>query len=183
VVNHLQKVFKSDDSVAITYMYLNYKEQKEQSVPNLMASLLKQMVQDRHETSNSVKTLYSYHQDRSTRPTLDELTEALKTEIEAYSKVFILVDALDECEHPTTRARLLRTLQALTMAGTVQLMVTSRDLPTIAREFRHTKRLDIIANDQDVRRYLEGQIAAGPRHLQPLREDIVKNITQNAAGM
>jgi hypothetical protein len=179
VVKHLQTVFKDDDTVAITFIYLNYKEQHEQTVPNLIASLLKQIVQDRPTISNNVKALYEHHRLRNTCPILEELTEALKLEFRTYSKVFVVVDALDECECHETRANLLKTLRSLT----AQLMVTSRDLPSIAQDFQRTPRRDIRASDQDVRSYLEGRIATAPRLLRGLQEIIVSQIVQNASGM
>ena len=182
VVNHLQRIFK-DDNVAIACIYCNYKEQAEQTVSNLVASLLKQMVHDQYTTSDNVKALYKRHKDGKTFPDLDKFTTALTSEIGMYSKAFIIVDALDECrEDDATRANLLRVLRSI--AGTVNLMVTSRDLVSIAREFQETKRLDICANDQDVRRYIEGRIARTPRrHLKALQESIVKKIVENARGM
>jgi hypothetical protein len=179
VVKHLQTVFKDDDTVAITWIYLNYKEQNEQTVSNLIASLLKQVVEDQPTISNNVKALYEHHKNRDTRPILNELAEALKVEIRTYSKFFIIVDALDECEHHETRANLLRTLRS----STAKLMVTSRDLTSIAQDFQKVARLNIRANDQDVRRYLEGRIATAPRHLERLQETIVSQMIQNVAGM
>ena len=182
VINHLQAIFKHD-KVAIACIYCNYKEQAEQTVSSLVASLLKQIIHDRCAISDNVKWIYKYHSDRNTFPTLDELTRALESEIEMYSKVFIIVDALDECrEDDGTRANLLQALRSL--AGTVNLMVTSRDLPSIAREFQRTKRLDIRANDSDVQRYIEGRIArASRRHLIALRECILNTIVENVKGM
>jgi hypothetical protein len=141
------------------------------------------MVQDQTTTSDNVKALYKHHRDRNTRPILNELTETLKLEIGMLSKVFIVVDALDECECQETRVNLLRTLRSFTSTGTVQLMVTSRELPSIAQEFQGIQRLDIRASDQDLEKYLEGRITSGPRHLKRLQENIVKQIIQNAAGM
>lgn len=182
VVEHLQKVFKDDNTVATTCIYLNYKEQNEQNVSNLIASLLKQMVQDCPAISKSVKALYVYHRNRNTHPTLIDLMETLKSEIGMYSKVFIVVDALDECECHETRANLVSKLRSLTSAGTVRI-VTSRDLPSIAQDFQGIKRLDIHPSHHDLTRYLEGRIAAGPRHLKRLQEIIVSRIIQSAAGM
>src|SRR5271156_5095192 len=51
VVNHLQTLCEENDSVATTCIYCNYKEQAEQTVPNLVATLLKQMTQDRRAIS------------------------------------------------------------------------------------------------------------------------------------
>jgi len=180
VVNHLQAIFK-DDNVAIACIYCNYKEQAEQTASNLVASLLKQMVYNHFTISDHVKSLYECHIEQNTFPSLDDFAKALKSEIRMYSKVFIVVDALDECrEDDGTRANLLRALRSLG----VNLMVTSRDLVSIARDFQETIRLDIRADDQDVRRYIEGRIARAPRrHLNVLQETIVKKITENVRGM
>ena len=182
VVDHLQTLFEDNDMVTTTFIYCNYKEQTEQTVPNLVASLLKQMVQDRHVISDDVKSFYERHRRRGACPTLDQLTGALRSEIQMYSKVFIVVDALDECrEDDATRAMLPKVLRSL--AGNVKLMVTSRDLPSIARSFEGTHRLHIRAKDDDIKMYIEDRIALGPWHLANLQDTIVDRITANAKGM
>jgi|ERR1700722_4661736 len=182
VVDHLRTLFETNDTVATVFIYCAYKEQAEQTVSNLVASLLKQMVQDCSTISDGVKSFYDLHRRRATRPTLDQLTGVLISEIQTYSKVFIVVDALDECqEDDATRAMLLEVLRSL--PGQVNLLVTSRDLPSIARDFEGTKRLHIRAKDNDVRAYIEGRIALGPRRLQGLQETIVNKILENVKGM
>ena len=181
-MDHLQTLFEENDGVATAFIYCNYKEQAEQTVSSLAASLLKQMVQDRDAISDNVKSLYKRHHRRSTRPTLDRLTNVLISEIKTYSKVFVVVDALDECrEDDATRARLLEVLRSL--PGNVNLMVTSRNLPSIARDFGGTKRLHIRAKDDDIRAYIEDRIAFGPQCLKNLQEVIVNKIVENAKGM
>lgn len=181
-MNHLQTIFGENDRVAIVVMYCNYKEQAEQTVSTLVASLLKQMVQDRRAISNDVKTFYERHRRQSTRPTPDQITNALKSEILTYSRVFVVVDALDECrEDDGTRARLLKVLRSL--GGIVNLLITSRNLPSIARDFRGTKCLYIRAKDDDIRKYVEGRVSLAPRHLEKLQETIVNRIIDNAKGM
>jgi len=106
----------------------------------------------------------------------------LESEIMMYSKVFIVIDALDECrEDNATRAEFLQVLRSL--PGNVNLMVTSRELPSIARDFRGKKRLTIRANDEDVKRYVRGRIALAPRHLQGLQETIVNKVVEKVQGM
>jgi hypothetical protein len=182
VVNHLQAFFDGAN-VAVACIYCNYKEQATQTVSNLVAGLLKQMVQNNPVTSDNIKSFYKHHRARDTRPTLEEFLNALGSEIGLYSKVFIIVDALDECaEDSGTRAGLLKALRAL--AGTVNLMVTSRDLSSIARTFEGTKQLNIYAHDQDIRRYVEDRINSVPRqHLIALQQTIEDKIIQNARGM
>ena len=182
VVNHLQTIFEEDEKVAVLCVYCNYKDQIEQTVSNLVASLLKQIVQDLRACVDSVKPLYTRHENQDTRPTLDEFTQAFEAAIGAYSKVFIVVDALDECrEDDATRAKFLRVLRSL--PENVNLMVTSRNLPSIARDFDGIERLNIRAHDEDIRMYIEGRIALAPRHLKALQETIANKIVENAKGM
>ena len=93
-MDHLQTLFEENDGVATAFIYCNYKEQAEQTVSILVASLLRQMVQDRYAISNGIKSFYQHHQRRTTRPTLDQLTNILISEIQTYSKVFIVVATL-----------------------------------------------------------------------------------------
>jgi len=182
VVNHLQTLSEENDSVVTTFIYCNYKEQAEQTVSNLVASLLKQIVQGRRAISDDVKSFFERHQRQTSRPTPDQLTNVLISEIRTLSKVFIVVDALDECrEDDATRAQLLQVLRSLPRQ--VNLMVTSRNLPSIGRDFEGAKRLHICAKDDDMKAYIEGRIAFGPRHLKNLQETIVSKIVENAKGM
>lgn len=187
IINHLEAFFKGQN-VAITYIYCNYKQQTEQSVQNLVTSLLKQLVQGDSLAYENVKSLYRRHNDCGTRPTLNEFLSVLDLEFERFWKVFIVIDALDECsEVDGTRCRLLAALG--TLKATVNLLVTSRNLASIAENFRETKHPDICASDIDVSRYIQNRIPREPRlarHVRAyptLQEEIVKKILENVRGM
>jgi hypothetical protein len=162
-------------------MYCNYKEQTEQTATNLIASLLEQLVQDCRSISENTKSFYNQHRNQSTSPTLDEFITALGTEIKTYSKVFIVVDALDECsESNGSRAKLLRALRSLT--GPVNLMVTSRDLPSIEQYFRQAQHLRICPTDEDVTKFIQSQLADYP-NLFHMRDIITTKIVEKVNGM
>jgi ankyrin repeat domain-containing protein 50 len=144
-----------------------------------MASLLKQLVQDCPVISDNVKSFYHSHKKQSTYPTLDQFTTALLVEVKTYAKVFIVVDALDECtETDRSRIKLLRALRSLP----VNLMVTSRDIPSIEEQFPDAQRLHIRASDHDVKHYVQSQLVDYPS-LANLRDIIIKNVVDNAKGM
>ena len=162
-------------------IYCIYTEQTVQTVENLISSLLKQLAQDCSVISDTVESLYKRHVERNTRPTFEEYTRALQSEIKTFSRVFVVVDALDECLEDN-RSDLLTALRSL--GNTVNLMVTSRDLSSIAKYFPRTKRLDIYATNEDVQRYIEGRITRTSRqHLKSLQEIIVNKIVENVKGM
>ena len=71
--------------------------------------------------SAQVKSLYDRHFVRGTRPAHDEFTKALRAEIARYSKIFIVVDAVDELAE-RDQGYLITELRSL--ANVVNLMVT-----------------------------------------------------------
>jgi GTP1/Obg family GTP-binding protein len=169
-------------NVGIAFIYCNYKEQTLQTVTHLIASLLKQLVQDCPAVSDNVKSFYHCHQDQGTYPTLDEFIEVLEAEIRGYTKAFIVVDALDECtETNECQIKLMKALRSLAELG-VNLMVTSRDLPSIEQHFREALRLHIRATDEDVEKYVQNRLVNYPG-LENLIDTITKHIVDNARGM
>jgi hypothetical protein len=152
-------------------IFCNHKERTAQTDTNLVASLLKQLVEERYTVSKHVQALYEKHMKTGTRPTSQEFLDALRSEVEAfYSSAFIVLDALDEGpEHEGTRANLISNLQNL--SGTIRLMVTSRDLPSISEAMVGIPRLQIHAQSEDIEKYIEGRLSMEPRLRQLLQGD------------
>jgi hypothetical protein len=132
--------------------------------------------------------LYKSHINRNTRPTLDECSRALQSEVRRYNKVFLVIDALDECtEDDNRRVYLLRELQAL--QTTVNLMITSRPHITVEYELGNMKRLEVFASDDDVRIYLSNRISNTPRLARIVKRDgalqqvIIDSIAGSVKGM
>jgi len=158
VIDHLSNTVQ-DRSVGVAYIYCNYQSQSEQTPISLLASVLKQLLQNRLLIPDEVKDLYQSHISRKTTPTLDEVLKVLHSEMSRYSQVYVLVDALDECnDKDGQRQILVSKLRALQAANAVNLMVTSRFNPKIEKEFEKAQKLEIRASDEDVHRYLEGQM-------------------------
>jgi len=133
-------------------------------------------------------SLYDYHIKKGTRPTLSEYSKLLQSEVRTFSKAFIIIDALDECpEINGTRMSFLTEVRKL--QPSIHLLVTSRHIPAIEREFREATRLEISASDEDVRRYLEGRIAKESQlasHVEAdpaLQGKIIDTLVENAKGM
>ena len=187
VVNHLDQHFEND-GVTIAYIYCSYKEQEHQTAVNLIASLLQQLVQRNPVISNDVVSLYHHHNMKQTRPTLDELSKLLQSEVRRISKVFIVIDALDECpEGNRTRESFLTEIRKL--QPTIYLLVTSRHILAIEREFEQAARIDIYASGEDVKKYLKYRIESEGRLVRLVKPDpalqaaIVNTIVENAKGM
>jgi len=184
-IEYLQQYFQGND-VATTFIYCNHKEQATHTVRELIASILKQLVQDHPVISEWASSLYDKHHSKATYPLLLELMEVLRMEVGRYSRVFVIVDALDELDEHH-RVRLIKSIQSL--SNTVNLMVTSRPLPPIEAISQGAKSMQISASAHNVRAYIQHCIQQEPRLMLfagergELQESIVDKISGNVQGM
>ncbi|KAJ7291361.1 ankyrin repeat-containing domain protein [Mycena rebaudengoi] len=183
IVDYLRSHTQSD-VVAVAAAYLNHKEREVQSPSNILAGLWWQLVSER-PISVSVQKLYQKHQKQRTRPSLDEVREIVRSAVAEWSRVFIVIDALDE--YPEAHRCIL--LDTLATIGAVSLLLTSR--PNIAPEsfFPTTPVLEIRAREEDICRYIEAHIQTSSRlskhvRVRPeLRVEIESKIISNVDGM
>lgn len=103
-----------------------------------------------------------------------------------FRKSFILVDALDEFPE-TERQSLIRDLKTFT--PDIQILVTSRNVPSIQSHFQDAACMQIRAREEDVRIALVARIedeeflSSAVKGNPTLRDDIINAITQKTEGM
>lgn len=157
-VDHIWKAF-GGHNVGVAFVFNNYNRREEQTVTKLLAAILKQLVQERPLYGEPVKILHMQHANRGTRPSLDEIRTTLNSVLSRYSKVYIVIDALDECtDDDRTRSDLIRILRSLQNETNTSLMVTSRFISGIEQPLQGCPTLKIQANEADVKRYVAGQL-------------------------
>ena len=187
VVDHLYSKFQNDAKVGIAYIYCNFLRQQEQKLEDLLASLLKQLVQQKRSMPDIIKNLYKHHKDRRTRPSIEEVSKALYSIVADYSKTFIIIDALDECQVANgSRKKLLSEIFSLQTKIGISLFATSRFVPEIMKNFEDCVSLEILASDEDVQRYIDGHILQLPSFVlrsPDLQEEIKTEITKAVKGM
>ncbi|KAF8218034.1 ankyrin repeat-containing domain protein [Mycena galopus ATCC 62051] len=186
VVHHL-RLQPRNTNTAVACMYLNHKETEMQTIANLLASLWKQLVVGK-PMPPAVHELYKTHHERKTRPSLDEVLKILLSAIAQYSKVYLIVDALDEYPE-AARFELLEHLSAIMMVPTVNLMLTSRPHITLDPFFADRCTLDIKATENDICQYIDihirksGRLSKHVRMRPELSEEIKSTILNNVDGM
>jgi hypothetical protein len=187
VVGILRGRFQDDLSVGIAYLYCNFRRQDEQKAEDLLASVLKQLIQGLPSLPDTVKSLYDKHTAKGTRPSLDEISRSLQSVAALYSRVFIIVDALDECRASDgSRARFLTEVFSLQAKCRANLFATSRFIPEIAEKFDGSISLETHASVEDVRRYVHSHISHLPSFVgdnPKLQGDIETEIVNAANGM
>lgn len=188
VIDHLCNTFQNEADIGIAYLYCNYRRKEEQNPNQLLLSLVKQLVQELPSVPDGLKSLYERHKDKRTRPSFDEISAVLHSVIVVdYSRVFIIIDALDECHGSDGhRQKVLSEVFSLQAKTATSLLATSRFIPEITKKFEGSIFLEIRASDEDVRRYLDGKIP----QLRPfvsrnlaLQEEIKTEIIKAVDGM
>lgn len=83
----------------------------------------------------------------------------LISQTKSFSKVYIVVDALDECLDDidtNTRNRFLKALDELPQQ--VHILYTSRPINSIGQKIQADRELEIVANGDDLRKYFDSRI-------------------------
>ncbi|KAF7370630.1 Ankyrin repeat domain containing protein [Mycena sanguinolenta] len=183
VVDHLRAEHGHCGDIGVAAIYLDHKETDAHTPSTLLASLWRQLVVGQSVTF--VEELYLKHREPGTRPSLDEAHAILCSTVSQYSKVFILVDALDEypeCERGILMSYLSR------LGSNVNLLLTSRPHICVDNSI-HMAQIEIYATAEDIRCYMDVQILASPRlskHIQnypDLRKQIEERIVSRSRGM
>jgi hypothetical protein len=163
VIDDLSTRLQNDPSIGMAYLYCDFRRRDEQKAEDSLASLLKQLSQEQSCLPDSVKDLYDHHKDKRTRPSFEEILRVLQFVAAIYSTVFIIVDALDECQVSNgCRARFLSEIFNLQAKCGAKLFATSRFIPEIIEKFEGSVSLEIYASHNDVQRYLDGHMLELP---------------------
>lgn len=158
-VNHLRRKRtelqeSKQRKVGVAILYLKYND-PDQKVINLYGSLLKQLIENQDAVPDSLQAVYDRHYEQKTSPSMNETVKVLEIVVATYTKVFLVIDALDECSEET-RWALLDQLREF--ADNVHIMVTSRLLESIQEDLENFEQLEIKAHKSDVELFVDRQI-------------------------
>ncbi|KAJ6437561.1 alpha-1,2-mannosidase subfamily [Purpureocillium lavendulum] len=187
VVDELESRFRNDPKTGIAYIYCNFQRQEEQGIDHLLASLVKQLAQRHPAILSNLKAVYDRHSISRTRPSVEEIVGLVHSVAAVYARVFVVVDALDECQASgRCRTRFLSELFGLQKVHETNIFATSRSIPDIVDLFKAGVSLEIRASANDVARYLENHIQELPTLVQKdgrLQEEITTGILEAVDGM
>lgn len=183
VIDTLFDAFQDDPSVGIAFCYCDYR-QEHRAPEKLLRSLLQQPNRSWPSLPGTLLDLYQHHAAQSTRPSAAELYQVLASIFASFSRVFIVIDALDELSSSHRRV-LLSELFTLQSHSTVNLFATSRFLPDIVSRFKGKPSLEIGGENtnDDLAQYIEHGLRSLPEFVQksPELQDKIKNSVQSAS--
>ena len=187
VIEELQKWISGSD-MSMAFLYFDYYDRDRQSPNAMMASVLKQVLAGMSKIPTSVEDAYTKAQGTGASLPLSTI-ETLLLDVAAneVSCIYLIVDALDECDDLSSRRVLLQSFNRLLQSRRFRLFVTSREhLDDINSAFRKMPDIKIQAQDADLRRYMQQQIeCAGLESTvdDELSTEIVETIAEKAQGL
>jgi NACHT domain len=187
IIDDLITRFHDNPTIGIAFVYCNFRSQHEQKAEDLLTSLLKQLAQGKSSLPDGVRFIYNKYKDKPMRPSFEELSRTLHIVTTMYSRVFIIIDALDECQESNNcRLKFLSELFNLQAKSKVSLFATSRFIGGVTEKFEGCLSQEIRASDDDVRGYLDGHMSPRRAFLREnlnLQEDIKTEIVKATKGM
>jgi hypothetical protein len=150
--------------------------------------LLKQILTTYSRVPSSAASLFQRIQRGKGLPSLENLIEILVDICAESDELFLVLDALDECDENINRRPILSLLERLVQSAAGRLFITSRSYsPDINLTLRDCAQITIEATDSDVRAFLHAKIRDCKRMSkiinETLREETVQVIVKNSEGM
>ena len=186
VIKHLASTFKATN-IAVLGIYCDYREHKEQSCIKYFASLLGQLLHHQNTVPKRVKDAFEQHSHAQVDPTAAEYLHMITAQLSSLKRVFVVVDALDECtEDNATRHDLIEGIMEL--PDKVSVMITSRHISGI-EDYENALQLTIEAHEEDVRLYVQGRLKKEKKFARQvdmdddLQTQIVDGVVEKASGM
>ena len=175
--------------IAVVGLYCDFLAQQEQSTTSMLGAILKQLV-SRGETPEHIRKAFQKAKKefggRGLR--LPDLVELMQTAVIALPRVFICVDALDECT-PKHRREILESLrEIIRVSPNTRLFLTGRPhvRDEITKCFGQVVRIPVSPTRDDIRSYLEMRLDGDtdPDVMDDeLREDIMRVIPEKISEM
>jgi len=176
IIDALERHTHAADGILL-YFYFDYTEQNIQTPSNILATLL--------------------HQLLSRLPTLPDQASNLSERIQIFisvtdaqtTQVYLVMDALDECDANRNRPRVLDLLDYAFNQSKIRTLVTSRPYPAdIKAAFAAYPEIVIEASEADIKTFLAEKIASRQgsmllRSDDPLRQEIIDTLAAKSQGV
>ncbi|EGS22281.1 uncharacterized protein CTHT_0018020 [Thermochaetoides thermophila DSM 1495] len=131
---------------------------------------------------------YIRYEKYRSQPSLNDLEDMFQAIAPLYKDgVYVIVDALDECQVSNSiRSKFIKTLLRLQSREiNLNILATSRSLPDIEQAFYGHSRLKIIAQREDIERYLRNRMSdlCSAAKRSELQNEVIIRIADAADGM
>lgn len=185
----MEDVVKKADTT-LAYFFFDFAKQSTQGRgDHLLRSLLAQIVAQKPICNNVLQKLF---EDCAgfRKPNQNELVDALAEAIRQLSKVYVVIDALDECKDHEDSLRVIRTLKDLDKRlPNLSMVVTGRPEPDLVGKLPefvgHELAIEKNLVDGDIALYIQRRFESGYMNVWPedIKTVVEQGLLSKAKGM
>lgn len=164
VIEDLLQLTSQATGSAVAYFYFDFNDPQKRRTDLMVRSILAQLLQSHAENSVAVAALFSSCNGGKRTPSLDACVDVFRQMINEIPRVFVVLDALDECE---SRKELLEILSSMSewRAHNLHILLTSRKVRDIEdslvqiidNEYMICLRSELV--DPDIRAYIRERLS------------------------
>lgn len=194
-MNYLKENLKSDsDKVGLAYFYCDYKDVQKQCPTRTLGTLLAMLGAQNKNVFHELKTFFEKQRKENLAytPSFDELRNLLLVVSTSrfFSQIYIVIDALDECNDREALMDALLELSSET-TGCAKVLVTSRNELDIHSAFSKMPNVFMQKDDvsADVESYITSEVRSRIQSKKiklrdpSLEQEITAALTKKADGM
>jgi hypothetical protein len=186
VIDHLEEHSAAmNSSIGLAYVYCDYRDQKEQSIENIIGAVLKQLLGLLPEIPGTILKVYDERITHQKPLSLADAMDLLRAACAQFSKTYVCLDALDELGD--LRGLLIKLRDS---PSSMRIFLTGRQhiQGTVQEYFKEDNIIAIEARGNDIRLFCENEIG-GANDLEPdamdekLRKTTLSKVTESAKGV
>ena len=125
IIEHTNDQITKDTTCGFAYFYFDFNSGEKQAIDGFLCSVLAQLSCQMEPFPDSIKALYDENYKLSSRPKRDTLVGTLFTPGKSFRRVYVVVDALDECSDRIGIADLIFTIMSRKKEE-INILATSR---------------------------------------------------------
>lgn len=185
MIDKLDEYVTKHPTSGLSYAYCDYRDQKAQTVENIVGANLRQLLEHLPKIPPAVSQLYQERSRKKAALSLADATELLRTFALEFDRIYICLDALDEISDVRCIVDFLRD-----GPDNVRIFLTGRPhiRETVHSYLKGAQDLVIEARKGDIEQFINREIG-GSNDAEPnamdeeLREAISREIAASAKGM
>jgi hypothetical protein len=171
-------------NIQVVYFYYQFQDALKQSAEEVLACLLKQLLEPLKQLPSCLESQYQVFTNSSEPPARPDLTALIELFLQSskhFDRVFVMIDAFDECGQVGRQPeKIVLALQSLSNSG-IKIFITTQ--PHLLGDLRSDSStiLEIRADETDIERYIRSNLPS--RVSKELEDDIVSTICVKSDGM
>jgi KaiC/GvpD/RAD55 family RecA-like ATPase len=193
IIENLQQHCGDNSGTATVYFFFDFKDGQKQDPEFMLRSLLHQVLQQTHAIPYSLNALYLLCKDGQQQVSLQALLEVVEQAMKDLKRIYVVLDALDECKQRSELLDVLRTVAKWRLHN-LHLLMTSRkekEIESSLEDYVHADcqiclQSDVV--DKDISRYVQQRLSSDKSLIKwsqdiAIRQEIEVALMRGAHGM